>query len=81
MINIPINITDIDFISTHPFVIISMSIIHKSQQVGKVFLNDFRLKYCILKEDTKNNISGSNMHKFVLRRLGFRTNCYPTDQR
>ena len=24
---------------------------------------------------------GSNMRKFVLRRLGFRTNCYPTDQR
>jgi hypothetical protein len=24
------------------------------QQLGKVFLNGFRLKYCILKEDTKN---------------------------
>jgi hypothetical protein len=40
-------------------------IIHNYTQIlidrGKLFLNDFPLKYCILKEDTKNNISGRNI--------------------
>jgi len=30
---------------------------------GLSHIADFRLKCCILKEDTKNNISGSNIQK------------------
>jgi len=36
-----------------------------------------RLKCCTLKEDTKINITGSNMQYLVYNRSGFGTSCHP----